>query len=83
MLLPTGKRFPNVARGGSWADEPVDCRSATRRGSDKTWIKLDPQRPQSIWWLTSADFVGFRVVRPVEEQDNLKGLRSKVTRQSK
>ncbi len=40
------------------------CRSAARRGSDKTWIRLDPQRPQSIWWLTSAEFVGFRVVRP-------------------
>jgi formylglycine-generating enzyme required for sulfatase activity len=80
--LPTEDRFPDVARGGSWADGPEKCRSAGRRGSDKTWIKLDPQRPQSIWWLTSAEFVGFRVVRPVEEQDNLKGIRSKVTRES-
>jgi hypothetical protein len=71
-----------VARGGSWADKPDRCRSATRRGSDKSWIKLDPQRPQSIWWLTSADFVGFRIVRPVEELESLKGLRSKVTRES-
>jgi hypothetical protein len=45
-------------------------------------MKLDPQRPQSIWWLTSADFVGFRVVRPVAEQELLKGIRSKVTRES-
>lgn len=81
--LPTEMRFSHVARGGSWADQPGQCRSASRRGSDKTWIKLDPQRPQSIWWLTSADFVGFRVVHPVEEQDNLKALKSKVTRQSK
>jgi hypothetical protein len=51
--------------------------------SVKDWIKLDPQRPQSIWWLTSAEFVGFRVVRPIEEQDNLKGFRSLVTRESK
>ena len=43
----------------------------------------DPQRPQSIWWLTKTDFIGFRIVRAVEEQDNLKGLRSKVTRQSR
>ena len=83
VVLPTASRFPNVARGGSWTDEADQCRSATRRGSSKEWIKLDPQRPQSIWWLTSADFVGFRVVRAVEEQDNLKGVRSKVTRQSK
>jgi formylglycine-generating enzyme required for sulfatase activity len=81
--MPTADRFPDVARGGSWADPAAKCRSAFRRGSDKTWIKLDPQRPQSIWWLTSAEFVGFRVVRPVEEQDNLVGIRSKVTRESK
>lgn len=83
VVLPTADRFPHVARGGSWADKPDKLRSAARRGSDKKWIKLDPQRPQSIWWLTSAEFVGFRVVRAVEEQDNLKGIRSKVTRESK
>lgn len=82
VLLPSATRFSHVARGGSWADQPAGLRSAARRGSDKTWIKLDPQRPQSIWWLTSAEFVGFRVVRPLEEQDNLIGLRSKVTKQS-
>jgi formylglycine-generating enzyme required for sulfatase activity len=83
VLLSKGTRFSDVARGGSWADEAPLCRSASRVGSDKSWIKLDPQRPQSIWWLTSAEFVGFRIVRAVEEQENLKGLRSKVTRQSK
>ncbi len=83
VLLPTERRFSHVARGGSWTDEPAMLRSAARRGSDKTWIQRDPQRPQSIWWLTDADFVGFRIVRPVEEQANLKNLRSKVTRESK
>jgi formylglycine-generating enzyme required for sulfatase activity len=83
VLLPTELRFSHVARGGSWADEAAQCRSASRRGSDKSWIRLDPNRPQSIWWLTSAEFVGFRVVRAVEEQDNLKGIRSKVTRASR
>jgi formylglycine-generating enzyme required for sulfatase activity len=82
VLMPTAARFAHVARGGSWADKADRCRSAARRGSDKSWIKLDPQRPQSIWWLTSADFVGFRIVREVEELDNLKHLRSKVTRES-
>jgi formylglycine-generating enzyme required for sulfatase activity len=82
VLLPSEKRFGHVARGGSYLDEAVHCRSAARRGSDKTWIQLDPQRPQSIWWLTSAEFIGFRVVRAVEEQENLKGLRSKITRES-
>jgi formylglycine-generating enzyme required for sulfatase activity len=82
VTLPTDARFPHVARGGSWNDPEVQCRSAARRTSDKTWLKFDPQRPQSIWWLTKIDYIGFRVVRAEKEQDNLKGLRSKVTRQS-
>jgi formylglycine-generating enzyme required for sulfatase activity len=82
VLLPTDKRFSHVARGGSWTDPAGLLRSAARRGSDKTWIKKDPQRPQSIWWLTEMDVVGFRVVRAVEEQANLKGIRSKVVRKS-
>jgi formylglycine-generating enzyme required for sulfatase activity len=83
VLLPNEYRFSHVARGGSWADKPEQCRSASRRFSEPSWIKQDPQRPQSIWWLTDADFVGFRVVRAVEEQDNLKGLKSKVIKQSR
>jgi formylglycine-generating enzyme required for sulfatase activity len=80
--LPTWKRYSYVVRGGSWADPPAKLRSATRRGSEKDWLKRDPQRPQSIWWMTDADFVGFRVVRAVEEQANLKALQSKMTRES-
>jgi formylglycine-generating enzyme required for sulfatase activity len=83
VLLPTANRFSHVARGGSWADGAELLRSAARRGSNKDWIQRDPQRPQSIWWLTDADFVGFRIVRPVKEQENLKNPRSKVTRESK
>jgi formylglycine-generating enzyme required for sulfatase activity len=82
VTLPGGKYFPHVVRGGSWSDEADRCRSATRRGSDKSWIKDDPQRPQSIWWLTRMDMIGFRVVCPVEEQPELKGIKSKVTRES-
>jgi formylglycine-generating enzyme required for sulfatase activity len=83
VFLPTGTRFSHVARGGAWSDQPAQCRSATRRGSEKSWIGQDPQRPQSIWWLTDADFVGFRVVRAAEEQENLKKLQSKINWQSK
>ena len=46
VVIPNTDRFPHVARGGSWADKPNRLRSASRRGSDKTWIKRDPQRPQ-------------------------------------
>jgi formylglycine-generating enzyme required for sulfatase activity len=82
VLLPSADRYPHVVRGGSWIDTADKCRSATRVGSTKDWLKRDPQSPQSIWWMTDADFVGFRVIRPVEEQENLKGLRSKVTKES-
>jgi len=82
VLLPTERRHPHVARGGSWDDEAPLLRSAARRASSKEWSKRDPQNPQSIWWHTEAIIVGLRVVRPLEEQENLRGLRSRVTRQS-
>jgi formylglycine-generating enzyme required for sulfatase activity len=82
VIIPGPDRFPHVTRGGSYLDKPTDkvnrLRSAARQPSDKSWIKQDPQRPQSIWWLTDGDFVGFRLVRAVHEQDNLKGYRSKI-----
>jgi len=80
VLLPGTEKFPHVARGGSWDDKPPRLRCAARRASNEEWIVEDPQRPQSIWWLTDALFVGFRVVRPLEEQENLKGFKSKVTK---
>jgi formylglycine-generating enzyme required for sulfatase activity len=82
VLLPSEKRYPHVARGGSWDDEAVKLRCAARRASNPAWSRRDPQSPQSIWWHTDATHTGFRIVRAVEEQENLKGLRSKVTRQS-
>jgi formylglycine-generating enzyme required for sulfatase activity len=57
--------FPCVVRGGSWDDDPEMLRSAARRQSEKDWKMQDPQIPQSIWYLTDATFVGFRVVRPL------------------
>jgi len=76
---PTENRYGYIARGGSWIDPPEKCRSAARRFSEKDWLRRDPQSPKSIWWMTEADYVGFRVVRAVDEYDNLKGIRSKVT----
>jgi hypothetical protein len=54
-----------VARGGSWDDSKEKLRSAARRYSDKSWKQQDPQLPKSIWYLTDAQFLGFRVVRPL------------------
>lgn len=76
------KEYPYVARGGSYQAEAIFCRSASRDSDYKPngsfinkWRERDPQIPPSIWWLTDAPFVGFRVVRPLavptEEQAKL------------
>jgi hypothetical protein len=59
--------YPRVARGGHWNSEAEGCRSAARLASDAAWQQRDPQLPKSLWWLTDAFFVGFRIVRPLHE----------------
>jgi formylglycine-generating enzyme required for sulfatase activity len=60
------KPYPQVVRGGSWQDEADKLRSAWRRGSTASWKRQDPQLPKSIWFLTDAHFVGFRIIRPLK-----------------
>ncbi len=60
------KPYPHVVRGGSWQDKADKLRSATRRGSGPEWKMQDPQLPKSIWFLTDAQFVGFRIIRPLK-----------------
>jgi len=64
-VKPT-KLYPRAVRGGSWYDYPEDCRSSTRLGSDKDWKIADPRVPQSIWYHTDAEWLGFRLVRPLK-----------------
>lgn len=65
-VLPGFAEYPHVARGGSW-DDPVEAlRSAARQASDSSWKMRDPQLPKSKWYLTDAQFLGFRVVRPAK-----------------
>jgi formylglycine-generating enzyme required for sulfatase activity len=60
------KPYPHAVKGGSWDDEANMCRSGTRRGSDRTWKMTDPQLPKSIWYLSDAQWVGFRIIRPLK-----------------
>jgi formylglycine-generating enzyme required for sulfatase activity len=63
---------PRVVRGGAYYDEPAQCRSAARRGSeDLPWKDVDPNLPKSPWWYTEepALGVGMRVVRPFAAAD--------------
>ncbi|MEM9367660.1 MAG: SUMF1/EgtB/PvdO family nonheme iron enzyme, partial [Planctomycetota bacterium] len=61
--------YPRSVRGGSWYDDPDQLRSARRMGSDPSWKQQDPQLPRSIWYHTDAQWLGFRIVRPVEVPD--------------
>ena len=58
--------YPRVVRGGHWDDDPDRLRSASRRGSAESWKAQDPQLPKSIWYHTDAQWLGFRVVRPLD-----------------
>jgi formylglycine-generating enzyme required for sulfatase activity len=60
------KPYPHSVRGGSWTDYADMLRSAARLGSDRSWKVQDPQVPKSIWYLTDAQFLGFRIVRPLK-----------------
>jgi formylglycine-generating enzyme required for sulfatase activity len=65
--------YPRSVRGGSW-DHPADmARSAARISSEADWKVQDPQLPKSVWYHTDAQFLGFRMVIPlqVEEADKM------------
>ncbi|MFC1562515.1 formylglycine-generating enzyme family protein [candidate division KSB1 bacterium] len=56
-----------VIRGGSWNDPPSELRSTNRKELPFEWWERDPQRPRGKWWLIDGQYVGFRVVRPVNK----------------
>ena len=62
-----GEGFGQIARGGHCEDDDdANFRCARRLYAVEKWKLQDPQFPQSIWWVTDAAFVGFRIVRPLE-----------------
>jgi formylglycine-generating enzyme required for sulfatase activity len=80
VRLPGTRQYPHVVRGGSFRSAAADCRSAARWRSDRAWNKSDPEEPQSIWWLVPGGWVGFRVVRAVDEYPVLRGITSRVVK---
>jgi len=67
VALPNPLRYPKTLRGGGFTESAGELRSAKRFHSDPSWNKRDPQIPKSKWWLTEAGFVGFRLVRPMQQ----------------
>jgi hypothetical protein len=59
--------YPQVARGGSWDEDDVTKpRCAPRRASGAAGRSQDPQLPKSIRYPTDAQFLGFRIIRPLK-----------------
>lgn len=65
-FVPPQTLYPRSVRGGGWAGDAAQLRSAWRLGSDSSWQEQDPQLPKSIWYLTDSPWVGFRLARPLE-----------------
>lgn len=52
-----------VIRGGSYASEAGELRSASRASTEsENWLVTDCQQPKSIWWFSDMKGIGFRVV---------------------
>ena len=59
--------YPHSVRGGYYdSDQPAALRCAARAHSTPEWKSVDPQLPKSIWYHTSAPYIGFRIVRPLK-----------------
>ncbi|HZH71417.1 MAG TPA: SUMF1/EgtB/PvdO family nonheme iron enzyme [Mariniphaga sp.] len=57
-----------VVRGGSFKSTVGEVRSAARDYTRmEEWMRTDPQMPKSIWWLSDANNIGFRVVCEFDE----------------
>ncbi len=61
--------YPHAVRGGSWNDLAAALTCTARVASDASWKQQDPQLPKSIWYMTDAQWLGFRLVRPRKVPD--------------
>ncbi|GMQ81318.1 MAG: formylglycine-generating enzyme family protein [Rhodothermia bacterium] len=58
---------PRTVRGGAYNDGSSEVRCTARMESNLNWKRRDPQIPKSFWWNTDSPFVGFRLVRPLNQ----------------
>jgi formylglycine-generating enzyme required for sulfatase activity len=62
--VPSTAPYPHAVRGGSWNDPAERVTCTGRVASEASWKRQDPQLPKSVWYLTDAQWLGFRLVRP-------------------
>ena len=66
----TGTEY--VIRGGSFRSTPYELRSSARDFTrTEQWMRTDPQTPKSVWWYSDVTDVGFRIVRELEENEQI------------
>jgi formylglycine-generating enzyme required for sulfatase activity len=65
-MVKVTQPYPHAVRGGSWNDAASSLRCSARVASDASWKQQDPQLPKSIWYMTDAQWLGFRLVRPAK-----------------
>ena len=58
--------YPHAVRGGSWNDAADQVTCTARVASSAEWKRLDPQLPKSVWYMTNAQWLGFRLIRPAK-----------------
>jgi hypothetical protein len=58
-----GPAYDPVLKGGAWNTPAAELKLSMRQTILPLWFDRDPNRPRSLWWLTDARFVGFRVMR--------------------
>jgi len=79
---PKGPRSGKVhiARGGDYSSSTGELRCAARVFEEKWWRSGDPQFPKSKWWLPAMDFIGFRIARSIDPNDQSIGKQSNPTK---
>lgn len=55
-----------VTLGGSYRDSTL--RPVVRATQERAWNRTDPQIPKSRWWLSDGPFVGFRILREIDDR---------------
>lgn len=59
-----------VGCGGHYDSKAEDVACSARLEQTPAWQETDPQIPKSIFWLTDATFIGFRIMREYRPAGN-------------